>query len=140
MSQGEIESVVPESKEGLLVELGHPTAEDLIPPPVSLLQGYEYLVPGTAERFLTAYMAFGERHREMQKQAQEAQYELARTELKLQGRGQIFGFVIAMAAILGGFLLATFGGQPTSGVLLSGGSLAAVVTALVTTRIVCGRQ
>ncbi|MCW5981466.1 MAG: DUF2335 domain-containing protein [Bryobacteraceae bacterium] len=131
-----------ESQSGLEPEAKQqrsPTAEDLVPP-VQLLQHYENIVPGAAEKLLKSYLDYGEHRRAMQRRAQDAQFELAKEELKLQGRGQLYGFLIALASVVGGFALATYGGQPAYGVILSGGSLAAVVAVFVTGRFTGRRE
>jgi hypothetical protein len=54
----------------------------------------------------------------------------AKADIGLQGRGQIFGFIIAMTGIIGGLLVAALW-SPLGGASISGLSLATIVVAFL---------
>ncbi len=91
-------------------------------PPPSLLQGYEQVCPGAAERILR--MA-EEQHRhsiDMDRQTAGVIADGMRCEHIESRMGLIFGFVIALAFIAVGVFV-IYGGYPWPGALLSGGGI-----------------
>jgi uncharacterized membrane protein len=96
-----------------------------IPPP-SLLARYNDIVPNGAERIL----AMAERqsqHRET------IESQVVTGNIDSQKRGTIFGFILALVTILGGFAL-VYAGKDTSGMAAIIGSLVSLVSVFVYAR------
>lgn len=68
-----------------------------IPPP-SILEQYERILPGAADRIFTAAD-------EQRAHRFDRERGILTGDQKFKGRGQIFGFVMAMTMIIGGFAL-----------------------------------
>lgn len=99
-------------------------------PPPSILQGYDRVVPGAAERII----AMAERqssHRQAVEgklvEAQIADGKIERSERKL---GQILGFTIGVIAIFSGAVIAVLGAEIAGGVI-GGGTVAGLVSVFI---------
>lgn len=93
-----------------------------IPHP-SHLGNYEKILPGSADRILK----MAERqsmHR------QDNQTKIVDFEIKFRGRGQIFGFILAFAGIIGGFVL-VLSDKDVIGLSVLIGSLATLILAFL---------
>jgi uncharacterized membrane protein len=88
-------------------------------PPPDMLRGYNEIVPGSAERLIRSFEKEGEHRRSCE-----------RTFLGLEGRGQIFALVIALAGITAAVILGIHGREWAAAAMV-GGSLGTVVTAFV---------
>lgn len=100
-----------------------------IPDPDSLLR-YNEIVPGSADRLIA--LAEGEsRHRRDQEQKQlEANIWLARENQREAFRGQLFGFMIGIAALTAGSITAVRG-APVAGGIIGGAAIVGLVTAFI---------
>lgn len=100
-----------------------------IPHP-ELLGAYDALVPGAADRLIRMAEEEAEHRRRLESEA--LQSDIAdRNEARAEARrGQGFGFLLGMAAILGGTATAIMG-APWPGGLLGAGGLAALVAVFV---------
>jgi uncharacterized membrane protein len=96
--------------------------EGILPPP-EILQAYEAIVHGSAERLLDVFEKLSVHRRSLETRAQEAQIADTR-------RGQIFGLVIGLAAIVSGSLTAIFG-SPLAGGFIGGGGVIGLVSVFV---------
>jgi uncharacterized membrane protein len=88
-------------------------------PPPELLAEYEKVVPGSAQRILDAFEKQSEHRRVMEVKAQEAQIADTR-------RGQIFGLIIGLTAILIGSATAIYGSELAGGFIGGGGVIGLV--------------
>ncbi len=100
-----------------------------IPPP-SILEGYENIVAGSAERIITLAESETHHRHAMEKKALDAEIESMQKEADDTKRGQIFGLLIGMSAILSGTVCAVAGAQLT-GVVIGGGGLGSLVSAFI---------
>ena len=102
-------------------------------PPPEILHDYETIHPGLAERIIRmAEQEAAQRHA-MESKAIDAQVEdltSSRAQIK---RGQIFGLVICLTAILSGAIVAGLGKQ-WAGAAIGAGGLAGLVTAFIVGR------
>lgn len=79
-----------------------------IPPP-SVLEGYEVILKGSANRILTLAESETSHRHAMEKKALDAEIESLRKEAEDTKRGQIFGFIIGITAIISGTASAVMG-------------------------------
>ena len=100
-----------------------------IPPP-GLLRDYDAISPGLADRLVS--MAEGEaRHRrELESRIVEAQIRDNKIRLDETRRGQLFAFVIVIAAIIGA-TIAAYSGHEVSAGILGGVPITGVVTTFI---------
>ena len=96
-----------------------------IPPP-ALLEGYERIHPGLANRLVT--MAEKTTDHVIQQEAQGQRASIVTTVL-----GQTYGFVIALSFLGAGTYLAS-NGQALAGAFLGAGGLAGIVTSFLKSR------
>ena len=87
------------------------------------LAAYERIMPGAAKYIFQAFGAEGEHRRATES-------KVAGSNIRLESRGQIFGFVIAMTALIGGIGLMAFD-KSISGAAISLSALAALIGAFV---------
>jgi uncharacterized membrane protein len=99
-----------------------PLSGSVLPPP-EILEHYERVHPGFAERILAAFEKQGEHRRSMEEKALLAQVALAR-------RGQVFGFCLGLTALAGGTLAAALGAQ-WAGAFIGGGGVVGLVSVFV---------
>lgn len=95
-------------------------------PPPAALQGYENIVPGAAARILTMAENNNDFLIEMDKEGLRSEY----TERRL---GQIFGFIIALVALLGSIWLGA-NGQESTASIIGGSTVLGLVGIFVTGR------
>lgn len=95
-------------------------------PPPAILQDYEGIVPGAAGRILTMAENNNDFLIEIDREALRSEY----TERRL---GQIFGFLIALVAIIGSICLA-FNGYEHTASILGGATVLGLVGIFVTGR------
>jgi len=98
-----------------------------IPHP-SILEGYERLVPGAAERILV----MAESDSRHQQEIECAALHAAEAEVK---RGQIFGFIIGLTA-LGASMLALAMGSPAVAGVIGGTTVVGLVSVFIVGRVV----
>jgi uncharacterized membrane protein len=92
-------------------------------PPPAILEGYERLVPGAAERILTMAESDTKHQQAIELEALRA----AAAEIK---RGQIFGFVIGLTA-LGASMLALAMGSPAVAGVIGGTTVVGLVSVFI---------
>jgi uncharacterized membrane protein len=97
-------------------------------PPPAILEGYERLVPGAAERIL----AMAESDTKHQHAIEFAALRAMESEVK---RGQIFAFVIGLAALLAS-MFALYMGSPTVAGIIGGTTVVGLVSAFIIGRFV----
>ncbi len=97
-------------------------------PPPAILEGYERLVPGAAERIL----AMAESDTKHQHSIELAALRAMENEVK---RGQIFAFVIGLAALLAS-MFALYMGSPTVAGIIGGTTVVGLVSAFIIGRFV----
>lgn len=103
-----------------------------IPPP-NILNEYEQLLPGAANRILEmAENQVRHRHEIENKQIHiemsqnQSNIELAKNTMSERKRGQLCAFIITMSSLMGGAILSYFG-KPLAGSLFGGAGLASVL-------------
>ena len=99
-------------------------------PPPQLLERYEEIHPGTAERILQQFERETQHRHAIEQKLVDAQLEVQRAEIPAFRLGQVFGLVIALGGISAGALcviLAPTAGHAWAGAGIAGGSLAALV-------------
>jgi uncharacterized membrane protein len=97
-----------------------------LPSPADLAE-YETLVPGAAARLFAAFEAQSAHRRDMEAKAQAAQI----TQIQ---RGQCYGLVIGLVAIISGSLTAIFGSGLAGG-FIGGGGVIGLVSVFVLGRV-----
>jgi uncharacterized membrane protein len=103
-------------------QLSLPLSGSLLPPP-EILEHYERIRPGFADRIVVSFEKQGEHRRSLEERTLLAQFELAR-------RGQIFGFILGLTALAGGTLAAVLGAQWAGG-FIGGGGVVGLVSVFV---------
>jgi uncharacterized membrane protein len=98
-------------------------------PPPAILQGYEEIVPGAAERILAMAESDTKKH---QHAIEFAALAAAEGEVK---RGQWFGFLIGGLALLCS-ILALFIGSPTVAAIIGGTTVIGLVSVFIIGRVV----
>lgn len=101
-------------------------------PPPSILEGYERIVPGAAERIL----AMAESDMQHQQQYDNALLKASVNQIR---RGQILGFLIGLATISASVYFATIG-YPILAGILSGSTLLGLVSVFAIGRIVESKE
>lgn len=97
-------------------------------PPPEVLEGYERLVKGAAERILV----MAESDAKHQQEIEFAALRAAEAEIK---RGQLFGFVIGLTA-LGASMLALAMGSPAVAGVIGGTTVVGLVSVFIVGRVV----
>ena len=95
-------------------------------PPPAILEGYERLVPGSAERIL----AMAESDTKHQQEIEFAALRAAESEIK---RGQIFGFSIGIMALVASMLALAMGSPAVAGVI-GGATVVGLVSVFIVGR------
>lgn len=113
------------------VTVRHASFSGPMPHP-SILEGYERIVPGAAERILSMAEADSRHMQEMDKAA------LAEAAKEIK-RGQIFGFSIGLAA-LGASMLAIAMGAPTVAGVIGGTTVVGLVSVFIVGRVVKAKE
>ena len=103
-----------------------------IPHP-DILRDYDAIVPGAGKDIIQSFIKEGEHRRSLQVRETAVCEEWARADVRLQGRGQIFGFIIAMSGVLGGLYVAVHGAA-AAGTIVSSASLVTIVVAFLRQR------
>jgi uncharacterized membrane protein len=88
-------------------------------PDPAILEGYEKIVHGSAARILAAFEAESAHRRKLEEIAQAAQIADTR-------RGQFFGLLIGLAAIISGAMTAIYGHEWAGGFIGGGGVIGLV--------------
>lgn len=101
-------------------------------PHPSILEGYDKVIPGAAERIL----AMAEREQAHRHKMDSDHLSLLARE---RSRGQTYGFAIGCVAIVAGALTATLG-HPIAGSLIGGGGVAGLVAVFVIGKHIEARQ
>ena len=95
-------------------------------PQPETLSGYEAIVPGAAERILSmAEIHLGHRH--------DQESANLRADIKLQARGQLMAFLVALVALLGGMGLVAFD-KSVAGLATTFTAVAGIIGLLVSSR------
>lgn len=92
-------------------------------PPPDILGGYERIVPGSANRLIRLLEDEANHRRAMERAVVEG-------SLKEKSRGQFFGLVIGLVAIIAGAIVAALG-QPAAGATIGGVGVAGIVAVFV---------
>src|SRR5438874_1345662 len=85
-------------------------------PTPQVLKEYDQIVPGSADRLMKAFEDLIKHRIELEKEAQKAR-------IADVARGQLFGLLIGLAAILGGSVAASLGSQWAGSAIGGGGVL-----------------
>lgn len=101
-----------------------------IPPP-SLLEGYENLLPGSADRILAMAEKETDHRQNMEKKALGAEIQGLGYEASDTKRGQIFGLIIGVTAIISGTYAAVNGAQWAGSFIGAGGVIGLVPAFIV---------
>ena len=101
-------------------------------PPADLLRQYDEIVPGSAQLIINGFQKQSEHRQAIEKRALEAQIADTR-------RGQIFGLVIGLAAIIGGSLTAILSSE-WAGAFIGGGGVIGLVSVFVIGRTMIGKK
>jgi uncharacterized membrane protein len=102
-------------------------------PPPGLLEHYEKICPGSAQKIIDAAHDEGLHRQKLESKALDANIEAMRRQYAEARLGQIFALVIAIAFVaVGGFI--AIKGQPWSGTILGGVGLGGIVTAFIVGR------
>lgn len=128
----ESEGIERDKAEKIAIEVIKYYAGPLPPPWVA--EEYERLAPGSFERILRAFEAEGSHRRALEKRRVEAEIESARAMRQNEKRGQNYGWIICMTAILVAplcLLIAPNFAGATLGSVLGGGGLTGLVVAFV---------
>ena len=115
--------VVPNGKQ--VAQFQQSTFSGPMPPP-AVLEGYNRLIPGAAERILV----MAEEDAKHQREIELAALRAANNEV---ARGQIFGFVIGLAA-LGASMLALYMGAPAVAGVIGGTTVVGLVSVFIVGR------
>lgn len=103
-------------------------------PPPKILQQYNEILPGAAERILQQFEKETQHRHALEGKIVEAQLESQRAEIPAFRRGQIFAFAIALVGISAGafcVILAPTAGHAYAGAGIAGFSLATLVSAFI---------
>ena len=95
-------------------------------PPVEEIRQWEEVLPGAAERFLTLLEQQTQSEIENDEKTIELQRDVIWWNVRLLRTGQIFGFIIAMTAILSGASL-VYSGHDVAGTIMGGTGVASLV-------------
>lgn len=112
--------------EGSLRQVGFAAYRGPLPPP-ELMERYEQVLPGTAERLLRMVEAEGEHRRELE--AKHLQGQLAETS-----KGQWMAFLIGLFTIAVGAVTAAIYDKELAGALLGSGGVIGLVTVFIAGR------
>lgn len=96
-------------------------------PGPELLTRYEQALPGSATKILDEFTAEAKHRREQESQSQAAQIKVAQ-------RGQMFGLIIGLAAIISGAVTACVGSEWAGG-FIGGGGVIGLVSVFVLGRV-----
>jgi uncharacterized membrane protein len=106
-------------------------------PPPDMLEEYERILPGAAKRIFERADEEADHRREMDRRALETAWEDQQAERRERRLGQILGFMICLALIAAGVLIAGFT-RSTAGTIVGGlvgvGGLASVIVAFISGR------
>ncbi len=103
-----------------------------IPPP-SILNEYEKLLPGSADRILSMAEKETQHRHKMETKAIDAEIEGLKNEASDTKRGQCFGLFIGVTAIISGAYTSVHG-YPWSGTFIGAGGVAGLVSAFIAGR------
>jgi uncharacterized membrane protein len=99
-------------------------------PAPQVLEGYERICPGAAERIIAMAEAQGRHRQQMERETLAASVEWQNKMFAEARRGQFCALAIGMAAIItGGLVVAA--GHPVSGSILGGSGVAGLVSAFI---------
>ena len=102
-------------------------------PPPGILEQYEKICPGTAQRIIDAAHAEGLHRQKLESQSLDANIEAMRRQFAEARLGQVFALIIAITfVVVGGYV--AIKGQPWSGTILGGVGLGGIVTAFIVGR------
>lgn len=93
-------------------------------PPPEILQKYDEILPGAAERIIKMAEQQAEHRRSLEQQ-------VIKSDIKNSKLGVLCGFFIGMGGIIGGVVVAIYGKQPLFGGILSFASLAVLAGVFV---------
>src|SRR5262245_54367292 len=74
-------------------------------PTPEVLEGYERVLPGLASRITDLATSEAEHRRKLESQLLTGQIDDIETQREIEKRGQLFALVIALATIIGGFVV-----------------------------------
>src|SRR5438045_3758961 len=97
-------------------------AEEILPAP-EVLQQYDNLYKGSAKKIIDVFIQETEHRRAMEKRALEGQLEYTK-------RGQLFGLIIGVTAIVAGATVAALGAE-WSGAVIGGAGVIGLVSVFV---------
>jgi uncharacterized membrane protein len=120
VSEPETETRVVASHQQFSGPLPHP----------DVLRQYDLVVPGAARSIMQSFLQQGEHRRGLEAREAAMLEDWANADIKLQKRGQFFGFSLGVIGI-GGGLIAAVMGAPASGTIVGGASLVAIVIAFI---------
>ena len=102
-------------------------------PPPGILEQYDKLCPGSAQRIIDAAHEEGVHRHELETKALDANVEAMRRQFAEARLGQVFALIIALTFVgVGAYV--SIHGQPWSGTILGGIGLGGIVTAFIVGR------
>lgn len=96
------------------------------------LERFNELVPGSAQMIFDEFQKQAEHRRNLEAFA-------VQNQIRQSGRGQIFGFVLAVVFLLAGIIL-IFSGHEQAGITLTGGTLVSLVALFVVGKVGQSRE
>jgi uncharacterized membrane protein len=103
-------------------------------PPPALLEQYELLSPGFAERIIASWEAETAHRHDLEKKVVAAEIEAQAQVPKEIRRGQYLAFILAIAFLIAGVVL-VFAGAGVAGTIISGSGFVGVIIAFLTTSV-----
>jgi uncharacterized membrane protein len=100
-----------------------------IPPP-TLLDGYEKILPGAAERILVLAEDEAKHRRSVEILTRKAEIRLAKGEHYQVYLGQFFALIVTLAFVSGAVFL-IYNGKAVTGTILAGGAVAGIAAAFL---------
>jgi uncharacterized membrane protein len=107
-------------------------------PPPDVLQRYEEIHPGTAERVLQQFERETQHRHAIEQKLVDGQLEIQRAEIPAFRLGQVFAFIIAIVGLLAAaYCVSTV---PAAGHAWAGASIAGISLATLTGLFIYGRK
>jgi uncharacterized membrane protein len=128
---GPFQTAKPPGRTGALVS-ARVSFEGPLPPP-NLLEAYEKVCPGAAQKILESMQVEGEHRRDLEKKSIDANIEGMRRQFAEGRLGQVFAFSIAVLFVFVGAYVALHG-QPWPGALFGSAGLGGIVTSFIVGR------
>lgn len=128
---------VTEDQQRRFLAMMHSEYHGPLPPP-QMIEEYERVHPGMAERLISRFEQQAEHRQSLERQVVTAQIASEQAAQKDAGRGQVFGFAVAVLGLVAAVAIALLGQTPThawAASIIGGGTLVGLVTAFVVGRV-----